>query len=221
MDEKIELYYINIKKIDNVITNLTNKSTEINFKIDMLRKKKNLKLEDSTQLLNFQHEIIIAETKHLKNLKLILSDNVKTQLYILSENISILVISILNIYKDIQDTSSTNIIVQMTNKNDNITKIISDITINMKYINDMLILFKNYNNNLSSEMYNGNFHCNTLKTDMENTYNHINTEYLKYSNDLEARINYFIEFSNKISEYLDNMIISDFYAKIKPESISV
>ena len=69
MDEKIELYYINIKKIDNVITNLTNKSTEINFKIDMLRKKKNLKLEDSTQLLNFQHEIIIAETKHLKNLK--------------------------------------------------------------------------------------------------------------------------------------------------------
>ena len=100
MDEKIELYYINIKKIDNVITNLTNKSTEINFKIDMLKKKKNLKLEDSTQLLNFQHEIIIAETKHLKNLKLILSDNVKTQLYILSENISILVISILNIYKD-------------------------------------------------------------------------------------------------------------------------
>ena len=69
MDEKIELYYINIKKIDNVITNLTNKSTEINFKIDMLKKKKNLKLEDSTQLLNFQHEIILAETKHLKNLK--------------------------------------------------------------------------------------------------------------------------------------------------------
>ena len=219
MDEKIEIYYNNIKKIDNVITNLTNKSTEIEFKIDMLKKKKNLKLEDSTQLLKFQLDIILAESKHLKNLKLILSENVKTQLYMLSENILMLVISILNIYKDIQD--NMNIPVQMTQKNDTLTKIISDIMINMNYINEMLIKFKNYNNTLSSEMFNGNFHCNTLKTDMENTYNHINTEYLKYSNDLETRINYFIEFSNKISEYLDNMIISDFYAKLKPESINV
>jgi hypothetical protein len=224
MDGKIELYYNNIKKIDNVITNLTNKTTEIDSKIDMLKKKKNLKLEDATQLLKFQNEIIIEETKHLKNLKLILSDNVKTQLYILSENISMLVISILNIYKDIQDNNSINninIIVQMTNKNDNITKIISDIMTNMNYINDMLVKFKTFNMNLSSDMFNNNFHCNTLKTDMENTYNHINTEYLKYLNDLDTRINYFMEFSNKISEYLNNMIISDFYAKMKPESISV
>jgi hypothetical protein len=219
MDGKVELYYSNIKKIDNVITNLTNKSTEIECKIEMLKNKKNLKLEDATQLLKFQHDIIITEMKHLKNLKSILSENVKTQLYILSENISMLVISILNIYKDIQD--NTSITIQMTQKNDNISKIISDITINMKYINEMLINFKKYNDNLSLEMFNGNFHCNTLQTDMENMYNHINTEYLKYSNDLDKRIDYFLQFSNKISEYLDNMIISDFYAKLKQENINI
>ena len=216
MDAKMELYYNNIKKIDNTIANITNKSTEIESKIGMLKNKKNLKLEDATQLLKFQHDIITTEIKHLKNLKSILSENVKTQLYILSENISMLLVSILNIYKDIQD--NTSITIQLTQKTDNLTKIIADITVNMKYINEILIKFKKYNDNLSLEMFTGNFHCNTLKTDMENMYNHINTEYLKYSNDLDKRIDYFLEFSNKISQYLDNMIISDFYAKVKQDT---
>ena len=67
MDAKMELYYNNIKKIDNTIANITNKSTEIESKIGMLKNKKNLKLEDATQLLKFQHDIITTEIKHLKN----------------------------------------------------------------------------------------------------------------------------------------------------------
>ena len=62
----------NIKKIDDNIIDLNNKSMEIKKKIDMLNNKVHLKLHDSTQLLHFQHLIILNEINYLKHLKQIL-----------------------------------------------------------------------------------------------------------------------------------------------------
>jgi hypothetical protein len=208
-DDSLEKVNNTIKKIDHTIKNLTNKSSEIRLKIEMLMKKVNLKLVDSTQLLQFQQSILVNEINYLKNLKQILLSNINGQLYYLSENIAMLAISVLNVYKDIpgSDTKTIN----MTSKHDDFTKIVSDITFNLNYVHEILDNFKKYNDELFQEMMVGNFHCKTLKNDMSNIYNHINLEYTKYVDDMEKRMEYFVEFSVNINDQLDNMKISSFY----------
>lgn len=208
-DESLEKVNNTIKKIDSIIKNLNNKSNEIRLKIEMLIKKVNLKLQDATQLLQFQHSVLINEINYLKNLKQILLSNINSHLYYLSENISMLAISVLNIYKDIPVNKTKTIL--MTSKKDEFSKIVSDITFNLNYINEILDNFKKYNEQLSEEMNSGNFHCKTLKNDMSNVYDHINLEYLKYINDMEKRMEYYVEFSNNVNEQLDNMKIANFY----------
>ena len=51
----------------------------------------------------------------------------------------------------------------------------------------------------------------TLENDITNVYNHINLEYLKYFNDMEKRMAYYVEFSGNISEQIDNMKLASFY----------
>ncbi len=208
-DENLDVITGVVKKIDNNIKNLNNKSSEIRLKIEMLIKKVNLKLEDSTQLLQFQHSIIINEINYIKSLKQILLSNINSHLYYLSENISMLAISVLNVYKDIPGNNTKTIL--MTNKNDEYLKIVSDITFNLNYIHEILDNFKNYNQKLSEEMKTGNFHCKTLENDITNVYSHINLEYLKYVNDMEKRMAYYVEFSNNISQQIDNMKLASFY----------
>jgi len=208
-DDSLDIVNSTIKKIDNTIKNLSNKSSEIRLKIEMLMKKVNLKLVDSTQLLQFQQSIVVNEINYLKNLKQILLSNINGQLYYLSENIAMLSISVLNVYKDIPGSDTKTI--SMTGKNDEFTKIVGDITFNLNYIHEILDNFKKYNEELFQEMMTGNFHCKTLKNDMSNIYNHINLEYTKYVDDMQKRMEYFVEFSTNITEQLDNMKISSFY----------
>ncbi len=120
-----------------------------------------------------------------------------------------LAISVLNVYKDIPGNNTKTIL--MTNKNDEYLKIVSDITFNLNYIHEILDNFKNYNQKLSEEMKTGNFHCKTLENDITNVYSHINLEYLKYVNDMEKRMAYYVEFSNNISQQIDNMKLASFY----------
>jgi hypothetical protein len=206
---KIQTLNENIKKIDENIIDLMTKANDIKIKIDMLVNKVNLKLENSTQLLQFQQSIIMNELNYFKNLKTILLMNVNNQLYDLSENISFLTMSVVNIYKDISTSDKKQ--VAMTHKNDSFLKIVSDINHNFDYIKEMLANFVIYNKQLTKEMKDGNFHCKTLQKDMENIYNHINTEYLKYVHNASQRIEYYVEFSNKIIEQIDSTKISEFY----------
>ena len=209
-ESNIETLNQNIKKIDETISNLSSKSTEIKAKIDMLVNKVNLKLENSTQLLHFQQSIINNEIVYFKNLKNILISNVHNQLYDLSENITFLTMSVVNIYKDIPN--SDNKLTPMSQKSDSLTKILSDISHNLQYINEMLDKFKTYNEQLTVDMNKGNFHCKTLQKDMENIYNHISTEYNKFVHNANQRMEYYIEFSNKICEQVDTTKISPFYS---------
>jgi hypothetical protein len=207
--ESLDIISSTIKKLDIMLKNTTNKSSEIRLKVEMLMKKVNLKLVDSTQLLQFQHTILVNEINYLKNLKQILLSNINSQLYYLSENIAMMAVSILNVYKDIHGNDVKNI--SITTKNDEYPKIVSDITFNLNYISEILVNFKKYNDDLFEEMVTGNFHAKTLKNDVANVYNHINIEYVKYVDDMEKRMEYYVEFSKNISDQLDNMKISEFY----------
>ena len=138
-----------LKKLDTTIKDLINKSSEVRLKIEMLMKKVNLKLVDSTQLLQFQHTILINEINYLKNLKQILLSNINTQLYCLSENIAMMAMSVLNVYKDIPGNDMKHILI--TNKNDEFPKITAYISFNLNYVHDILENFKKYNDELFAE----------------------------------------------------------------------
>jgi len=56
-DTSLEKVNTVVKKMDSTIKVLNNKSSEIRLKIELLMKKVNLKLIDSTQLLQFQQSI--------------------------------------------------------------------------------------------------------------------------------------------------------------------
>ncbi len=208
-DENVKSLNNNIKKIDDNINNLIEKSNEIKKKIEMLVNKIHLKLQDSTHLLHFQHSIILNEINYLKNLKSILLTNINSQLYELSENISFLTMSLINIYKDIPNNDCKQI--TMSSKNDDLEKIVSTISYNLNYISDILQDFQKYNESLNEELKVGNFHCKTLKKDMETTYNHIHTEYNKYVYNTSEKMAYYVEFSNNISKQIDSMTIATFY----------
>jgi chromosome segregation ATPase len=209
-ENNIEILNQNIKKMDETINLLSSKSTEVKAKIDMLVNKVNLKLENSTQLLQFQQSIINNEITYFKNLKNILISNVHNQLYDLSENITFLTMSVVNIYKDIPN--SDNKLTPMSQKSDSLTKILSDISHNLEYINEMLNKFKTYNEQLTVDMSKGNFHCKTLQKDMENIYNHIDTEYNKFVHNANQRMEYYIEFSNNICSQVESTKIAPFYS---------
>ena len=209
-ESNIETLNQNMKKIDETIGNLNTKSTEIKAKIDMLVNKVNLKLENSTQLLQFQQSIINNEIVYFKNLKGILVNTVHNQLYDLSENITFLTMSVVNIYKDIPN--SDNKLTPMSQKSDSLNKILSDISHNLEYINEMLDKFKTYNDQLTIDMNKGNFHCKTLQKDMENIYNHISTEYNKFVHNANQRMEYYIEFSNNICQQIETTKIAPFYS---------
>ena len=208
-DENVQSLNSNIKKIDDNINNLVEKSNEIKKKIEMLVNKIHLKLQDSTHLLHFQHSIILNEINYLKNLKSILLTNINSQLYELSENISFLTMSLINIYKDIPNNDCRQI--TMSSKNDDLEKIVNTISYNLNYISDILKDFQKYNESLNEELKAGNFHCKTLKKDMETTYNHIHTEYNKYVYNTSEKMSYYVEFSNNISKQIDSMTIATFY----------
>ncbi len=208
-NENVKSLNNNIKKIDGNINNLVEKSNEIKKKIEMLVNKIHLKLQDSTHLLHFQHSIILNEINYLKNLKSILLTNINSQLYELSENISFLTMSLINIYKDIPNNDCKQI--TMSSKNDDLEKIVSTISYNLNYISDILQDFQKYNESLNEELKVGNFHCKTLKKDMETTYNHIHTEYNKYVYNTSEKMAYYVEFSNNISKQIDSMTIATFY----------
>ena len=65
--ESLDIISSTIKKLDIMLKNTTNKSSEIRLKVEMLMKKVNLKLVDSTQLLQFQHTILVNEINYLNS----------------------------------------------------------------------------------------------------------------------------------------------------------
>jgi hypothetical protein len=117
--------------------------------------------------------------------------------------------SLINIYKDIPGNECRTI--AMSSKSDDLEKIVTNISYNFTYISDILKDFQKYNNTLNEELAVGNFHCKTLKKDMESTYNHIHTEYNKYVYNTSEKMTYYVEFSNNISKQIDSMTISTFY----------
>jgi uncharacterized coiled-coil DUF342 family protein len=198
----------NIKKINELHDNIAKKSNEVNSKIDMLNNKKNLKLDDSTQLLVFQNKIIHNELVYLNNHRNIINSSLNIMLTGLSENITMMALSVITMNRDI--INNENCLVKHSTKKDEVSKIVGDIIHNLNLINNIIIHIRKYNSELTETIKSNNLHCNTLPANLEFICGHIELEYNKHKNDVEKILAYFIICTKKIIEQNEHMILLKF-----------
>jgi hypothetical protein len=202
-------YNRNLAAIDTVLSGLTTKSGVIDGKITMLMNKTVLQLEDSTHLLKFQNTVIRNEIHYLNALKNMINTSCANQFFDISENITMVAVAYLNIYKDIDPKvlstdAKSDTKVKMSCKKSPLTKILTDISSNMNFIRDLLNDLRIYINTVTGDMVSGNFHCATLHNDLEKKYDSINLEYNKFRTALAKNIDYFTDFTNIIDNHIND-----------------
>ncbi len=134
----------------------------------------------------------------------------------LSENIVMFFISVQNVYKEIPNVEIKH--PQISSKKDNISKIVTDINLNLNCLRSILLDFDNFNKKFTENISKGNFHVLTLSSDMRTVYAHILLEYNKYVNDTSSRMTYYNTFAMNVMEQIPNMKICNYY--LPPEMVT-
>ena len=204
-NEKISEIENNIKKINDIHDSIAKKSNEVHQKIENFNKKKNLKLEDSTPYLVFQNKILHNELTYINNHKVIINSSLNLMLFTISESITMMALTVITMYKDI--INSENKLVKISKKSEDNIKIVSDISHNVELINDMITNMRTYNEELDQTIKSNNLHCNTLHENLEFICMRIELELRKHKNDFEKTVEYFTNYTNKILEQNEHMVL--------------
>ena len=202
-DDYVKKYEESISSINAIIVMLNEKSTEIKGKITELSNKVHLELEKSTHLLQFQHHLIANEINYIETLKASVNYNLTHHLYSLSENISMMCITYMNIYKDIHPTDDFDRYkVKCSSKKDTINKLIADITFNLASLDKLSEHIRHFRELSTKEKQIKMFHSGTLDNDIEAVQNHIQNEVRKYRNIYNTKVSYFTDFLDILNKQL-------------------
>ena len=208
MNENITKIENNIKKINDMHDIISKKVNEVNQRIDIFNQKKNLKLEDSTPFLVFQNKILHNELSYLNNHKSIINSSLNLMIFGISENITMMALTVITMYKDV--ITGENKLIKISHKKDDNVKIVGDIDYNLKLINSMLTDLRKYNEDLNDNIIKSNLHAKTIHENIEFVCGHVELEYKKHTNDINKALEYFTQYTEKIIEQNDNMILLKF-----------
>ncbi len=208
MNENITKIENNIKKINDLHDIISKKVNEVNQRIDNFNRKKNLKLEDSTPFLVFQNKILQNELLYLNNHKQIINSSLNNMIYGISENITMMALTVITMYKDV--ITGENKLVKVSHKKDDNIKIVGDINYNLDLINCMIIDLRKYNEELNDTIKKNNLHAKTLHENIEFVCGHVELEYKKHNNDIQKTLEYFMQYTEKIIEQNEYMILLKF-----------
>jgi hypothetical protein len=208
LTENITKIENNIKKINEIHDNISKKVNEVNQRIENFNKKKNLKLEDSTPFLVFQNKILHNELLYLNNHKSIINSSLNSMIFGISENITMMALTVITMYKDV--IAGENKLVKVSKKTDDNIKTVGDIDYNLILINSMLMDLRKYNEDLNDNITKSNLHAKTLHENIEFVCGHVELEYKKHTNDINKALEYFTQYTEKIIEQNDNMILLKF-----------
>lgn len=208
MNDNITKIENNIKKINELHDIISKKVNEVNQRIDNFNKKKNLKLEDSTPFLVFQNKILQNELLYLNNHKQIINSSLNNMIYGISENITMMALTVITMYKDV--ITGENKLVKVSHKKDDNIKIVGDINYNLDLINCMIVDLRKYNEELNDTIKKNNLHAKTLHENIEFVCGHVELEYKKHNNDIQKTLEYFMQYTEKIIEQNEYMILLKF-----------
>jgi len=208
LNENITKIENNIKKINDMHDIISKKVNEVNQRIDIFNQKKNLKLEDSTPFLVFQNKILHNELSYLNNHKSIINSSLNLMIFGISENITMMALTVITMYKDV--ITGENKLVKISTKKDDNIKIVSDIVYNLDLINSMIKDLRKYNEELHDTITKNNLHAKTLHENIEFVCGHVELEYKKHTNDINISLEYFTQYTEKIIEQNELMILLKF-----------
>jgi Rps23 Pro-64 3,4-dihydroxylase Tpa1-like proline 4-hydroxylase len=129
-------------------------------------------------------------------------------IYGISENITMMALTVITMYKDV--ITGENKLVKISHKKDDNIKIVSDITYNLDLINSMIIDLRKYNEELNDTIKKNNLHAKTLHENIEFVCGHVELEYKKHTNDIQKALEYFMQYTEKIIEQNEYMILLKF-----------
>jgi hypothetical protein len=203
MENYVKKYDESTASINQIIAQLNMKSQEIKSKITELSNKVHLELEKSTHLLQFQHHIIANEITYIETLKASITYNLTVYLYALSESISMMCITYMNIYKDIHPLEDFDRYkVKSSSKKDTITKLMVDIAFNLDALDKLLETLEHFRGSSKQEMQTKLLHSGTLDNDLAAIQGHIQNEVQKYKNILHTKLTYFTDLLEVLNQQL-------------------
>ena len=208
----------NIQKLDRFQESINKKQSSIKNLASKLKHKNFFDLGDSLANLEFQKSILKNEKRYIQELKKVFIEKIYNELYLLAENILMFVSSIDSIEFDeetkkntIQKKISKIRPVSYENLNiKNLFNLINCISNNLDIIKEVIELFDKYITSTNKTINDNNFHCKTFETNLANQKNHITVEFNKYGNQLNKIVEYYHQFSQYISQQIENQKILEF-----------
>ena len=210
-----------LSKLDSKIEDIDKKITQINHIYIQYEFNKNLKLEKPNSYLKFQVDFLFNEKEYFSNIRNYLIKKFVEDLYDISDNIIIILISLDNLdigYLDQKLNIMNKIIKVSYQKNINsskITELVSIILNNLKLCNDFIKLFEKFIITSHQKNRKKNIHSKNFKINLMNKKNHIDLETNKYTEQLDSLINYFYEFSQGIDLQVDKQKLLHFFVDNK------
>ena len=210
-----------LSKLDSKIEDIDKKITQINHIYIQYEFNKNLKLEKPNSYLKFQVDFLFNEKEYFSNIRKYLIKKFVEDLYDISDNIIIILISLDNLdigYLDEKINIMNKIIKVSYQKNINsskITELVNIILNNLKLCNDFIKLFEKFIITSHQKNRKKNIHSKNFKINLMNKKNHLELEKEKYTEQLDILINYFYDFSKSIDLQLDKQKLLHFFVDNK------
>jgi hypothetical protein len=202
---KVNTIFSTIKLFDLKNENIKKKINKINDIYIQYEFNRNLDLDNTSSYLKFQVELLQNEINYYNNIKKIFIKKFSDDLYNISENIILILISIndLDIGYNEEKNNIMNHILKIVKKKNNINIIklegLIKITFNnLKLVKDFIDLFEKFILKTEDENIKNNIHSKKLKINLMNKKNNLNNEYNKYYDELMEFITYFNDLSNNI-----------------------
>lgn len=218
MDENISS---NIEQIFSMIEKLRRNIEKIQRKIIHLNNviakfKQNKLLSENNSYLTFQIKLLTNEKTYYDTMKDVILEKMFGDMLHIYRKILMLITSLENL--DIEhDEEKNNIMkrIQVFRNEDNIdcssTISLAGATVgNLNLINRFVEIFEEYIQKIELESNSDNIHCNNLTTNLKNRKNHIHLEYVKFKEQLDELVRYFLKCSNYVTHQLDKQELINF-----------
>lgn len=206
----------NIEKLNGKVEIIRKKSNSITKALGDFATRKSLNLDKSIEYLNFQEQIMLNEKNYYKKIKTLLIEKLYSDLYSTAEYTIMLLSSLDNLDIENNDDKKNVLHKMVPIKNlgkksiNNIKPLVSSINTNLELISKLINLFDNFIQKTNKENTDNNLHCNNYYVSLNNKCNHMILQHNKNYEETCETIEYFLKFSNAISEQLDNEKIFDF-----------
>lgn len=194
-----------IDKLNDSINNINTKINEINKIYMRFEFNNTLELKKTKSYLKLQVDLLNNEKKYYLQIKKIILNKISDDIYEISENTLLTLLSLDNI--NIEKKSEIQNIINQVEKIkkikvidcNNIFELLNKTLKNLKLINDFLKLMSLYINEVVGESKKNNIHTNNFKISIMNKKNHLLIEYTKYCDQLKELIDYFLNCSESIN----------------------